>query len=90
MGPEPEPEPEEGGTAELRLREIYAQHARHKLADVPALLVQFAGRESELVEKVERKYILVRGQPPASCWLGCQSRASHSLTVHVGPLKGPC
>ena len=34
-------------------------HARHKLADVPALLVQFAGRESELVEKVERKYIVV-------------------------------
>ena len=56
--PEPEPEPEPRFTsAERRLRAVYAVHAPDKLPSVPALLAQFAGRETELLGKVERKYL---------------------------------
>ena len=39
-----------------QLHRIYQQHCPDKLGNVSALLAKFAGREAELLAKVQRKY----------------------------------
>ena len=42
--------------ARRELQALYAEHNADKLAGLEALLVQFVGRESELVQAVRAKY----------------------------------
>lgn len=41
---------------EQRLTEFYENHDKQKLNDIPKLLNKFAGKESELIAKIEEKY----------------------------------
>ena len=43
--------------AEARLREVYAEHLPARLGTVDGLLEKWAGREAEIVARVEAKYL---------------------------------
>lgn len=51
---------------EAKLRAVYTQHMPSKLGTIPAILQQFAGREAELLSRVEKKYVLGQRRTPSS------------------------
>eukprot|EP01039_Chlorochromonas_danica_P000019 gene19-22_t len=46
-----------GLSTQARVEEIYRKHNPDKLHEVPGILKKYAGRESELLEKLEKKYL---------------------------------
>jgi hypothetical protein len=41
----------------LELEQLYTQHCPDKLTNIPALMLEYEGREQELLVKVKRKYV---------------------------------
>jgi uncharacterized Zn finger protein len=41
----------------LELEQLYTQHCADKLTNIPALMLEYEGREQELLVKVKRKYV---------------------------------
>jgi hypothetical protein len=46
-----------------RIEEIYRQHNPQKMAEIPQLMQKYAGKEQELLDRVQKKYV---SQPAAS------------------------
>lgn len=43
-------------SARLQLEELYRKHNPGKIADIPRLLLKYAGKEAKLIKKVQEKY----------------------------------